>query len=225
MSAISSATKDCPQCRALLAGDATTCACGHRFEHNERPTSTLLTQAEELFETHLRARHQRALRALKLAKVDLLRDPGSAVRKAQLRELEKDAQQLELQLATQVARVAEVRAAAEQTPVELSSTPTTDTEETFKALQAAKALRAFEVNRLGTAIEEHQGSVSGAFIAAQAEKASHTERAAATPQTCPGCGNHLAAGIAHCACGYRLGQDASADFISVEEFAALRVAL
>lgn len=224
MPSTTSATKDCPQCRALLAGDAQSCVCGYRFETPEsnRPTN-LLAQAEELYETHLRARLQRAVRAVKLAKVDLLRDPGNPEMKRQLREAEKEASILETQIAAQVARVADVRAVAEI----IGPAPAApEAAEAFRAAQATKAERSLDLVNLELAAERVRASEATAvFKAVQAEKARAVEQRTTSVaiHTCPGCGVPVTPGVARCDCGYRLqGADNSGEFLSADEFAALR---
>lgn len=225
MSQTSSATKDCPQCRALLAADAASCTCGHHFKatvSSGRPAGSLLAQAEELYETHLRARMQRAMRVVKLAKVDLLRDPGNPTMKIQLRDAEKEVKLLEAQLMVQIARVADAHAAERGYDEPASAAADTQAPETFRATQAVKAEQSFELINLELAAERLRANQStGVFKAIQAEKARAAERHAT--QNCPGCGLPVAIGVARCDCGYRLhNAESVGDFLSADELAALR---
>src|SRR5688572_12656517 len=112
---LSTQTKACPQCRAEITPDVTQCRCGHRFANTETDVShDLVTQAEVLYETHLRARLQRATRLTRVAKVDLLRDPTNMAKKAQLREMEKELVMLEKQIDLQGSRIADARATAQR---------------------------------------------------------------------------------------------------------------
>lgn len=223
-------TKDCPQCHAPLALHTDVCVCGYRYDATLRPTtaqpaSSLLAQAEELYETHLRARLMRAQRGMKLAKVDLLRDPANPAKRAHVREAEKEVHQLETQLAVQAARVADARAAAER-PQEETANAAAPAPETFRAAQSIQAQKSFELFNLELAAGGPHGigQGRGVFKAHQAQKAEEALRTAVTDtRLCPGCGIPVAAGVARCDCGYRL--DAAGDdgpFLSDEEFAALR---
>src|SRR5688572_1267884 len=145
----STLTTDCPRCHTALAPDAIQCQCGHVVAADDAGVD-LVTQAEILYETHLRARLQRAMRLTRVAKVDLLRDPTNMAKKAQLREMEKETLLLEKQLDLQSARIADARAAAQQSQGDMAVTAL----EAFRAAQSAKAEQSVELNRLQTALEE-----------------------------------------------------------------------
>src|SRR5687767_4374267 len=104
-------TMECPRCHTSVEKTATQCSCGQVFAAIAENTVDLVTQAEILYETHLRARLQRAKRLARMAKVDLLRDPISAMKKTQLRELEKQVQALQEQINAQNDVIAHARAA------------------------------------------------------------------------------------------------------------------
>jgi len=174
-------------------------------DNNEVGSPSLLAQAEALVETHLRARLQRARRELKLAKVDLLRDPSNAARKTHLREMEKQVRELETQVEVQVARVAEACAAAPPpSPPAAAVTETPEAPEQFRATQAEKAEHGQDFVRLQLAAETPRASETTAmFSAAQAEKARTTAEPAAAEDQPP-------------------APSAPSEFLSADELAALR---
>jgi hypothetical protein len=198
------------------------------MSHNEKPASNLVAQAEALYESHLRARWQRAARQARFAKMDVLRDPRNAAKLNQLHEAEREVRALETQLAIQVARVAEARAAAEQAPMPAMPDRTAidaDPPSTFRTAQSAKAEETFQEWRLRTAAEQlHARQTSAMFHAAQTEKAHEAiKKADANSSHCPGCGTAVTPGTVRCDCGYvLLATESNSDFISAEELAALR---
>lgn len=113
----------CPHCHATHTPAA---ACVRAAA----PT-TLLAQAELLFESYLAARLVRARRNLTKAKVEFLRDPRNPERHDALVRAESEAQRLHTQLLDQARRAARLREHASAA----SAQPT----EEFRTLQAAKA--------------------------------------------------------------------------------------
>jgi hypothetical protein len=228
MSSLSPLTKNCPQCRAILTAETVYCACGYRFESDtaeERPSSELVARAEALYELHLRARLQRGLRAARFAKVDVLRDPHSPVKTAQLQEAEKEIKLLKIQVTIQSKRADAARRRAESALAQ--TTPATaEAAETFRAAQTIKAEQTFELLQLQRALERLRSTqANGIFEAVQAEKARAVAERTNAVQACPGCGNTVTAGTTRCDCGYVLsstGTDAAAGFLTAEELAALR---
>jgi len=214
---LSTQTKACPQCRAALTPDVTQCRCGHRLDNVETDVNQdLVTQAEVLYETHLRARLQRATRLTRVAKVDLLRDPTNMAKKAQLREMEKELVMLEKQLDLQGSRIADARAAAQRS-MDVTAI------ETFRAAQSAKAQQSIEANRLQTALNEPRTQASGAFSTAQAGRAAGVVQEKTGMQTCPSCNATVTIGAARCACGYELrGGKEDGEFLSTDDRSALR---
>jgi hypothetical protein len=223
---VNSSTKKCPQCQSLLVADAAACVCGYHFEaapEAEFTSSDLVTQAELLYETHLRARHQRALRAVKLAKIDLLRDPGDAAKKKILLEAEKEARTIAVQTELQSARVADARAAASARRSEAPST-VVEAPAVFRESQTIRSETAISMLRLAAATEARRAhQASAVFHAAQADRAEVAAATVATPDACPGCGAAVAVGAARCECGFQLlASNDPGDFLSAEELAALR---
>lgn len=215
-------TKDCPRCHVPLSIGTDQCTCGYLFVPATTPgvTLDLVTQAEVLYETHLRARLQRAMRLTRVAKVELLRDPTNVAKKAQLRQMEKEALLLEKQLDLQGTRIEEARAAAQRSSVELTAAAV----EHFRAAQGIKAEQSLESNRLQRALDERTLSqATGAFNATQADKARNVVEQRQGIQTCPNCNAAVKIGLVHCQCGYRLrsAQD-DKEFLSTDELTALR---
>jgi DNA-directed RNA polymerase subunit M/transcription elongation factor TFIIS len=217
-------TKHCPDCKSLLVAEATLCAaCGHEFEISEPPSSSeIVIKAEELFESHLRGRLHRAMRELKLVKVDALRDPRDDKKRTRMRDIEKEIGQLETQLAVQCERTAQARAAFANPQQQSGGTPS----EEFRDAQTTKATEAFDFTRLQIAAERIAASHTTAmFVAAQSEKAAEIIDKASGTKICPGCSDQISASAKRCHCGYVLTTTASndiRDFLSKEELAALR---
>jgi hypothetical protein len=217
----STLTTDCPRCHAALAPETTQCRCGHVLSAETADIGMdLVTQAEILYETHLRARLQRATRLTRAAKVDLLRDPTNMAKKTQLREMENETLLLEKQLDLQGARIAEARAAAQRSYGDVAVTAL----ETFRAAQSAKAEQSIALNRLQTALEESRTTqATGAFNAVQAGRAREVVQETAGMQACPNCSAAVKIGATRCACGYQFGgSQEGKEFISAEELSALR---
>ncbi|HKQ31336.1 MAG TPA: hypothetical protein VJS66_08630 [Burkholderiales bacterium] len=210
----STLTKDCPRCHAALALDVSQCHCGHKLDGDTGPD--LVTQAEVLYETHLRARLQRTTRLARIAKVDLLRDPTNMAKKAQLNEMEKELLMLEKQLDLQSARIADARTAAQRS-MDVTAI------EAFRAAQSAKAEQSIELNRLQAALDESRASsASIAFSTAQAGRAANVVQERIGTQTCPNCNAAIGAGAARCACGHALRGNEDKEFLSADERSALR---
>jgi hypothetical protein len=186
----------------LLGNNPTQCACGYLFTNATADTIDLVTQAEVLYETHLRARLQRAKRLTRIAKVDLLRDPVNAAKKAQLRELEKQVDALQQKLDAQndvITNAREEVLANAQTVINAIASI-----ETFRATQNAKAVQSMELNRLQAALKELAPTQpSGAFIAAQTRKADNVVQKMEKAQTCPKCDFPINTAAIRCQCGYR----------------------
>jgi predicted phage tail protein len=174
-------------------------------DKNEIRPISLMAQAEALVETHLRARLQRARHELKLAKVDLLRDPANAERKTGLREIEKQVRELEVQVEVQVARVAEACAASSpQADADIGLAAAPAAPEAFRASQAAKAEQGMEFVRLQLVAETPRAiETTAMFSAAQVEKARATVEPAQPEEASPAPG-------------------ALTEFLSADELAALR---
>ncbi len=228
MSSLAPLTRSCPECRAALAAEATYCVCGYQFGTltQESSSADLVVQAEVLYESHLRARLQRAVRAAKLAHLDLLRDPRSAVKTEQLREAEREVKLLEAKIDIQCLRIAEARAAATRTEPQTvtAASPDTETPNTFRATQTLKAEQTFELLRLEQAMEKRRSvQTTALFHATQADKAREIVNSTDAMQACPSCGGATTIGATRCGCGYVLSDSATAaDFLTNEELAALR---
>lgn len=195
-------TLDCPSCHTSLQSNSTQCQCGHRFTNVADDTIDLVTQAEILYETHLRARLTRAKRLVRVAKVDLLRDPISASKKIQLRELEKQVHALQQKLDAQndvITHAREAVLANAQTVVDAMTAI-----ESLRATQNAKATQSMELNRLQTALHELSPTQpSEAFTAAQTRKADNVAQKMEKTQTCPKCDAPIISAAIRCQCGYR----------------------
>lgn len=198
----SAPTKDCPQCLSALPLKNTQCHCGHLFAVTDDIDMTLATQAEVLYETHLRARLQRATRLTRAAKVDLLRDPTNVAKKARLREMENELLLLENQIDLQGSRIADARAATLRSLGDNGVTAL----DAFRAAQHTKAERSIELNRLQAALDESCATqVTGAFSAAQAKRAYDVVQETPGPQACPNCNAAMNSGTIGCTCGYQCG--------------------
>ncbi|HLF23512.1 MAG TPA: hypothetical protein VI565_06265, partial [Burkholderiales bacterium] len=130
----------CPICKTIPDRESGRCRCpripGHQVP-TPRLSSTLVSQAESLFESYLAARLVRARRALTVAKVTMLRDPRNRSKLEALRAAETETQKLQAQLLEQSRRVAAARERQEQ---QASHEATED----FRTKQAAKADAAFQ---------------------------------------------------------------------------------
>jgi hypothetical protein len=85
------------------------------------PSTTLVAQAEAVFESYLAARVVNARRELTSAKVALLRDPRNRARLEAIRRAETDVEKLQAQLIEQKRNAARARARMDHT----STTPAT----------------------------------------------------------------------------------------------------
>ncbi len=219
MSALSPLTKSCPRCQATVVAEIAFCACGHHFGVDaavEKSSSDLVVQAEALYESHLRARLQRAVRATRFAKLDALRDPRDPRKTTQLREAEQEVKLLETQLVIQTARTADARNAAVSAPA--------DPTQSFRTVQTIKADETFELLKLKAAAERFSTEANGVFHTVQTEKTRTLAPLPSEPQRCPGCSSVVTLGMTRCGCGYVLttASDKISDFLSTEELAALR---
>jgi hypothetical protein len=79
------------------------------------PSSTLVAQAEAVFESYLAARVVNARRELTSAKVALLRDPRNRARLEAIRHAETDVEKLQAQLVEQKRNAARARARIDHT--------------------------------------------------------------------------------------------------------------
>jgi hypothetical protein len=191
-------TTECPRCHTSLKSTSTSCACGHQFDD----TIDLVTQAEVLYETHLRARLQRTKRLARVAKVDLLRDPISAAKKAQSRELESQVRSLQEKLDAQNDVIAQARAAVlENAQTVLTTISSIDA---LRANESVKAAQSMELNRLQAALNElSSAQPSQAFTETQTRKADHVAQKMEKAQACPKCGSPTTIAAVRCNCGFR----------------------
>src|SRR5207245_5407525 len=93
MSSLSSLTKNCPHCHQAALAETEFCTCGHHFSADAGAilsSSDLVVKAEELYESHLRARLQRAARTARFAKIDVMRDSRNQQKAQQLRDAEQE---------------------------------------------------------------------------------------------------------------------------------------
>jgi hypothetical protein len=107
--------KVCPECMATVPLDTRECSCGHHLDHDD--TDTALTseeirlKAEELYENYLGARVEQAAKAVKTAQAEFVRDPSNPGKSDQVDSTIREVQMAESALATQSARVAEMKKA------------------------------------------------------------------------------------------------------------------
>ena len=102
----------CPICKAIPDRESGRCRCPRIPAHHvpiPSLSSTLVSQAESLFESYLAARLVRARRTLTDAKVAMLRDPRNRSKVEALRAAEVEAEKLQAQLLDQSRRVAAAR--------------------------------------------------------------------------------------------------------------------
>ena len=98
---------------ATVPLDARGCSCGHHFDHDD--TDTALTseeirlKAEELYENYLGARVEQAAKAAKTAQAEFARDPSNPDKSDHVASTIREVQMAESALATQSARVAEMK--------------------------------------------------------------------------------------------------------------------
>jgi hypothetical protein len=165
------ATKSCPQCATRCARDALRCHCGFAFTALPADAATpgLVAQAEKLYEYYLSTRLSRALKEVKTAQIELLRDPTSAARAADLRRAEEEVRLLQAQLALQAARTAQAHQDAGDSAAAMrdaSSAVATQAPAVFSEQQAARADAAYDGARRDT---QPAGGVAApaAFASAQ----------------------------------------------------------
>ena len=107
--------KVCPGCMATVPLDTRECSCGHHLDHDD--TDTALTseeirlKAEELYENYLGARVEQAAKAVKTAQAEFVRDPSNPDKSDRVASAIREVQMAESALATQSARVAEMKKA------------------------------------------------------------------------------------------------------------------
>ena len=100
---------------ATVPLDTRECSCGHHLEHDD--TDTALTseeirlKAEELYENYLGARVEQAAKAVNTAQAEFARDPTNLGKSDHVDSAIREAQMAESALATQSARVAEMKKA------------------------------------------------------------------------------------------------------------------
>ncbi len=192
-------TSPCPICKSIPDRETGRCRCPRPGYDVPMPSlsSSLVTQAESLFENYLAARLVRARRTLTDAKVAMLRDPRDRSKMEALRAAEAETEKLQAQLVAQSRRVAAAREEHEQR-VSLAAT------ENFRAKQAA----------LADAVVESRGAEENKRLAR------------ADDRECPNCGEHHNSDTSVCVCGYNFvapDQNLIAEpFLTAEEVAALR---
>ena len=134
--------RPCPQCAALNASDAVRCDCGYVFATTTPASGHLVAQAEALYEYYLSTRLARAVKAVKAARRELLRDPENPERANDLKQAEEEVRLLQAQLALQAVRAAQAqRGAAVPDParVPTSAVGTQEPSQAFSERQAARA--------------------------------------------------------------------------------------
>lgn len=100
---------------ATVPLDTRECSCGHHLDHDD--TDTALTseeirlKAEELYENYLGARVEQAAKAVKTAQAEFARDPSNPGKSEQVASTIREVQIAESTLATQSARIAEMKKA------------------------------------------------------------------------------------------------------------------
>ena len=107
--------KTCPACMITLPLDATDCACGHQFDHDDTDATLsseeIRLKAEELYENYLAARAEQAASAVMNAQAEFARDPASAQKSQRVASLIQEAEQARAALTAHSARVAEMKKA------------------------------------------------------------------------------------------------------------------
>ena len=115
MTARSIFQKVCPGCMATVPLDTRECSCGYHLDHDD--TDTALTseeirlKAEELYENYLGARVEQAAKAVKTAQAEFVRDPSNPDKSDRVASAIREVQMAESALATQSARVVEMKKA------------------------------------------------------------------------------------------------------------------
>lgn len=213
-------TSVCSVCSATLSPGQDVCTCGAIINRQDTTDGALLAQAEALYESYLQTRVRSAERALQAARFALSRRPTSASLSARVYELTRE-------LKTAEARLSEQRLRADTVRRNASETPEAPAPDAFRQAQSAKAEIALAHHQL----ERLRETVAAAEPAArfEARTAAHAERIMKDHQRdtspCPACGLPLPGSATHCGCGYavsRAAREASAEFLSSDEIAALR---
>lgn len=107
--------KTCPACMTTLPLDATDCACGHQFDHDDADATLsseeIRLKAEELYENYLVARAEQAASAVMTAQAEFAREPASAQKSQRVASAIQESEAARAALAAQSARVAEMKKA------------------------------------------------------------------------------------------------------------------
>lgn len=98
---------------ATVPLDTRECSCGHHFDHDDADTALtseeIRLKAEELYENYLGARVEQAAKAVKTAQAEFARDPSNPDKSDRVASAIREVQMAESALATQSARVAEMK--------------------------------------------------------------------------------------------------------------------
>lgn len=190
----------CPICKSIPDRETGRCRCPRppsQYVPTPSLSSTLVSQAESLFESYLAARLVRARRTLTDAKVAMLREPRNRSKIEALRVAEAETEKLQAQLVDQSRRVAAAREEQERRA-------SIEATENFRARQAARA----------DAVVEPRDD-------AERKRVSRAE-----DRECPNCGERHESDTTVCVCGYNFlapDHDLIAEpFLTAEEVAALR---
>ncbi len=107
--------KICPACMITLPLDASECACGHQFDHDDADAALsseeIRLKAEELYQNYLAARAEQAANAVMAAQAEFARDPASSRKSQRVASAIQDSEEARAALAAQSARVAEMKKA------------------------------------------------------------------------------------------------------------------
>jgi hypothetical protein len=201
-------TPPCSICNTVPNPETGQCRCPRPSDRwapgTALSSSTLVTQAESLFESYLAARLVRARRTLTTAKVALLRDPRNQAKRDALRAAELETHRLHSQLLDQKRKSAETRERTARSAGPNTAVASREATDDFRLAQAVKAETAY---RSG---ETPDGS----------------PRSRPDDRDCPGCGERLPGDALVCACGYRFASTEKGPiaepFLTEEEVAALR---
>ena len=100
---------------ATVPLDTRECSCGQHFDHDDADTALtseeIRLKAEELYENYLGARVEQATKAAKTAQAEFARDPSNPDKSDHVASAIREVQMAESTLATQSARVAEMKKA------------------------------------------------------------------------------------------------------------------
>jgi hypothetical protein len=174
-----STDRNCPQCGALNASDAVRCGCGFLFAAAIPDGGGLVAQAEALYEYYLSTRLARAVKAIKTARIELLRDPENPARANALKQAEDEVRMLRAQLASQAARAAQAQSGVTATDSATTApkaggtlAPTT----AFSEMQAARAVVITEGARPNEAMHSLGDKSAAEFAVAQNQRAERIAR-------------------------------------------------